>query len=66
MLGRVSALVMTATFGARPVGAAAGAFIASHAGAAACLGAAAIGFLVQLLVILLSRVPRLRALPDMA
>lgn len=66
MLGRVSALVMTATFGARPVGAAAGAFIAAYAGAAACLGAAAIGFLVQLLVILLSRVPRLRALPDMA
>lgn len=66
MLGRVSALVMTATFGARPAGAALGAFIASHGGAPACLAAAAIGFLVQLTVICLSRVPRLRALPEMA
>lgn len=49
MLGRVSALVMTATFGARPVGAAIGAFVASHAGTGACLATAAVGFLIQLL-----------------
>jgi hypothetical protein len=64
MLGRVSALIMTATFGARPVGAAIGATVAAHLGIAACLGLAAAGFLIQLLVIGFSRVPKLRDISE--
>lgn len=66
MLGRVSALIMTATFGSRPIGAAIGAVVASRYGAPACLAAAAAGFLIQLLVISASSVPRLRELPEAA
>jgi predicted MFS family arabinose efflux permease len=64
MLGRVSALVMTATFGARPLGAALGAIVAAKSGVAACLMIAATGFLIQFVVIAASQVPRLRALPE--
>ncbi|RWR05631.1 MFS transporter [Sinirhodobacter populi] len=64
MLGRVSAFIMTATFGARPIGAAIEAVIAAHSGVAACLTAAVGCFLIQLLVIIASRVPRLRELPQ--
>ena len=63
MLGRVSALAMTATFGARPIGAALGAAVAARSGVEACLLVAALGFAIQLVVIGTSRVPRLRALP---
>lgn len=64
LLGRVSALVMTATAGARPIGAAAGAAIGAAYGPEACIAVAAAGFVVQLLVILASPVARLEALPD--
>lgn len=64
MLGRVSALVMTATFGARPLGAAVGAIVAARSGVGACLVLSAIGFAIQLLVIVTSQVPRLASLPD--
>jgi hypothetical protein len=63
MLGRVSALIMTATYGARPLGAALGALVAGYFGVAACLFLATGGFLIQFLIILLSPVPGLRALP---
>lgn len=63
MLGRVSALIMTATFGARPIGAAIGALVAQHLGAPACLLVALAGFAAQLLVIARSPVPRLREVP---
>lgn len=63
MLGRVSALIMTATAGARPVGAVLGAIVASRFGVEACLIVAAAGFLIQLLAICASRVPSLRELP---
>jgi len=66
MLGRVSALIMTATFGARPLGAAIGAAVAAQAGTAACLALATVGFLIQLLVIGFSRVPRLRDIAELA
>lgn len=66
MLGRVSALIMTATFGARPLGAAIGAAVAAQAGTAACLVLATVGFLIQLLVIGFSRVPRLRDIAELA
>ncbi len=64
MLGRVSALVMTATFGARPIGAALGTLVAARWGVGACLVVAAAAFAVQLAVIATSAVPALRALPS--
>ncbi len=63
MLGRVTAVLVTATAGARPVGAAIGALVAARFGAEACLVVAALGFLAQFLVIVASPVPRLAALP---
>jgi MFS family permease len=63
MLGRVSALIMTATFGARPIGAALGAILAARYGVAACLALSAAGFLIQFLVIAASSVPTLKELP---
>lgn len=66
LLGRVSAFVMTATFGARPIGAAIGAFIAAHFGASTCLIAATVGFAAQLVVICVSPVRGLDAVPDPA
>jgi predicted MFS family arabinose efflux permease len=59
LLGRVSAINTLAT-GARPLGAAIGALVGGLFGAEACLFVAAIGFLVQALVILISPVPRLQ------
>ena len=66
MLGRVSAFITTATFGARPIGAALGALVATHFGVKACLVVAATGFLIQFLVIIASQVPRLQGLPEPA
>jgi predicted MFS family arabinose efflux permease len=62
LLGRVSAINIMAT-GARPVGAAAGALIGALSGAEACLVVAAIGFLIQAIVILISPATRLAAQP---
>lgn len=65
MLGRASALVMMATFGARPIGAALGAFIGSTYGVKACIVVATIGFFAQFVVIINSSVSRLSKLPEM-
>jgi predicted MFS family arabinose efflux permease len=64
MLGRVSALVTTATTGAAPLGAAIGAAVAAKTNIETCLALAVIGFAVQFLVIVTSRVPRLFELPE--
>lgn len=66
MLGRVSALVTMATFGARPLGAALGGLVGATWGPAACIALAAAGFMVQAGVILLSPIPRLLRLPAAA
>jgi predicted MFS family arabinose efflux permease len=66
LLGRVSATVMTATFGARPLGAALGALLASQGGMEACLWASSLGFAAQFLVLSRSPVPRLLRQPEMA
>jgi predicted MFS family arabinose efflux permease len=66
LLGRVSAITTTATYGSRPLGAAIGALVGSLAGAEACLAIALLGFLVQAGVILTSPVPRLARLPEPA
>ncbi len=63
MLGRVSAIIVTATLGARPAGAAIGAAISAGFGVEACPVVSAVGFFVQLAAILVSAPPRLSALP---
>jgi predicted MFS family arabinose efflux permease len=62
-LGRVSALFMTANTGARPLGALCASLIGAAYGPTTCIVIAAAGFLVQLLTIVLSPVPRLVQLP---
>jgi hypothetical protein len=63
LLGRVSAINSLA-YGARPVGAGLGAVIGGLYGAESCLIVAAIGFLAQAAVILLSPVVRLTEQPQ--
>ncbi|MDM0078281.1 MFS transporter [Variovorax sp. J2P1-59] len=63
MLGRVSAVFLTANAGARPLGAALGGLVGSTYGESACLLVALAGFAIQALVILGSRVTSLRSLP---
>ncbi|WP_255594089.1 MFS transporter [Achromobacter sp. ES-001] len=64
LLGRVSAVILTATFGARPVGALIGAGLAARVGVEACLWASTAGFVVQFLVLFASPVLRLRSQPE--
>ncbi|WP_206952247.1 MFS transporter [Trinickia acidisoli] len=64
MLGRVSALISMATYGARPVGALIGAMLGGVGGAQPCLIAAVLAFVVQACVILRSSAARLDALPS--
>lgn len=63
LMSRVSAVIMTLTYGARPAGAAIAAVIGTRYGASTCIVAAAVGFGLQLMVILGSRVPRLPSIP---
>ena len=63
-LGRVSAILMTATYGARPVGAAIGALVGAAYGPDRCLLVAALGFAIQAAIILVSPVPRLSRQPE--
>ncbi len=64
MLGQVSAVVMMATYGARPLGAGIAGFAGLTWGLPCCIGLAFAGFLVQALIILASPVPWLARLPD--
>lgn len=64
LLGRVSAINTTATYGSRPLGAALGAMVGATYGAETCLLAATLGFMTQALVILASPVPRLARQPE--
>ncbi len=66
MLGRVSALYLAASAGARPVGAAIGGVVGSTWGEPACIVLAMVGFCVQAAVILFSRVRHLQQLPAAA
>jgi predicted MFS family arabinose efflux permease len=63
LLGRVSALLVTATTGARPLGAAIGAALGAFQGPESCIVFAALGFIVQALIIVASPVRALRQLP---
>jgi predicted MFS family arabinose efflux permease len=64
LIGRVSAVIMTATFGTRPIAAAVGGLVGSRYGPTFCIALAAAGFLAQLLIIQGSPVPRLREVPE--
>lgn len=66
LLGRVSAVILTATFGARPLGALIGAALASRLGLEACLWVSSAGFAAQFAVLAASPVPRLRRQPEAA
>jgi predicted MFS family arabinose efflux permease len=63
MMGRVSAINGTATYGARPLGALLGAAISGHWGVEVCLMAAAGAFLVQAGIIVGSEAARLEMVP---
>jgi MFS family permease len=63
MLGRVSALITTATFGARPLGSTIAGLLAAAYGPDACIILATGGFMLQLAIIACSPVARLAALP---
>jgi predicted MFS family arabinose efflux permease len=63
LLGRVSAITILA-YGARPIGAGIGALVGGHFGAELCLAVAALGFLAQAVMILMSPVVRLAQLPE--
>ncbi|WP_035055928.1 MFS transporter [Andreprevotia chitinilytica] len=64
MLGRLSAINSTTTYGARPLGALLGASVSMQFGMGASLIVAVIAFMVQALLILRSPAVRLTALPD--
>ena len=64
LLGRVSAVVTMATFGARPLGAAIGGYVGLRLGLPACIALASAGFVAQAAVVLTSPVPRLARLPE--
>ncbi|MBO1011909.1 MFS transporter [Achromobacter sp. SD115] len=64
LLGRVSAVILTATFGARPLGALIGATLAARVGVEACLWVSTAGFAVQFVVLYTSPVLRLRSQPE--
>ena len=64
LLGRVNATVQTAIYGVRPLGALAGGIVAAQAGLQAALLLIAAAFVLSTLVIVLSPLARLRALPE--
>lgn len=64
IMGRVSALILTTTFGSRPIGAAIAAVLAVRYGVGSCLWAAVLGFTIQFAILALSKVPQLRQLPE--
>lgn len=63
MMGRVTSLFLMVNMGARPIGAALGAWVGGMWGEGACLGLAFVGFLTQAFVISASAVKNLKRLP---
>jgi len=62
LIARVSSVIMTVTFGARPLGAALGAWLSAAFGVTSCLIGVAIGFSLQLSIIALSAPARLSSI----
>lgn len=63
MLGRVSSLVMMATFGARPIGALLGGLLGTHMGIASCIWIVLAGFFIQFFIISTAKISKLKT-PD--
>jgi MFS family permease len=66
LIGRVSSVYMTFTFGSRPVGAFIAAAVAWSFGSSACIIAALVGFSVQLAIISISEIRHLKTVPGLA
>jgi len=66
LIARVSAVIMTVTFGARPLGAALGAWLSATFGMASCLTGVATGFALQLGIIALCAPTRLTSIDALA
>ena len=64
LLGRVSSVIVTANFGARPIGALIGASLAAKFGVEACLWVSTAGFFIQFAVLFTSPVLRLERQPE--
>ncbi|WP_313067247.1 MFS transporter, partial [Achromobacter animicus] len=64
LLGRVSSVIVTANFGARPIGALIGAALAARFGVEACLWVSTAGFFIQFAVLFTSPVLRLQRQPE--
>ena len=64
MIAKVSSVIMTVTFGARPLGAAIGVYISVNFGVNSCIFAVFLGFLIQLIIILFSKPAKLKNLSD--
>jgi len=62
LIARVSSVIMTVTFGARPLGAALGAWLSAVFGVTSCLIGVAIGFALQFGIIALSAPARLSSI----
>jgi len=62
LISRVSSVIMTATFGARPLGAALGAWLSATFGVTSCLIGVVIGFSVQLGIIALTAPSRITSI----
>lgn len=66
LLGRVSALMIVATYGARPIGAGLGVLVSALGGVEWCIVLAFVVFMLQLTIVLLSKLPSVRSLPEPA
>ncbi|WP_392564118.1 MFS transporter [Orbus wheelerorum] len=64
MIAKISSVIMTVTFGARPLGAAVGVSISTSFGVKGCISAVFIGFFIQLVIILFSKPAKLKNLSD--
>ena len=64
MIAKVSSVIMTVTFGAWRLGAAAGVYISANFGVNGCIVAVFLSFLIQLLIILFSKPTKLKNLLD--
>lgn len=64
LIGRVSSLLVVTTYGARPIGAGIGVLVAALAEMEWCIVLALAVFALQLVVVLFSKLPSVRSLPE--
>jgi len=66
LIGRVSSVIMTFTYGSRPLGAFIAAAVAQFFGSSACILTGLVGFSVQLAIISISEIRHLTHVPSLA